>query len=161
MLPERQRGFTLVQTAVLMVVMGIGLLLVARLALPPQQRPKLDQTKAELVAVGEVLISFAAARGRLPCPDVNGDGLEGTGGICAPGDVVGKVPYRDLGLPDPVEDQRDLPVRYAVYRNPAATADLVLESNRFIPFLPGDPSTLTELVGNYTGLPGQAQSTLR
>ncbi|MCG6872527.1 MAG: type II secretion system GspH family protein [Gammaproteobacteria bacterium] len=146
-----QSGFSLLELAVLLVIIGM-LLLVAVLAVPVlTERGRLDTTQVTMDDVAEALVSFAAIHSRLPCPDINLDGLEGTAGVCAAADVVGRVPYRDLGFPDPVLDEAHLPVRYAVYRNSAATADLAAKPvpNRFIPVLPGDPPTLTL----YTGLP--------
>ena len=147
----RHSGFTLIELSVLIVIIGM-LLLVATLAIPRlSERSRLDTTSVSIDEVATALVSFAAINSRLPCPDINGDGLEGTAGTCAPADVVGRVPYRALGFPDPVLDEAHLPVRYAVYRNSGAAADLAALPlpNRFIPVLPGDPPTLR----TYTGAP--------
>lgn len=156
MIRENKRcwdGFTLIEMAIVLVVLGM-ILMVAFYAIPRlTERARLETTKATMDEVAKALTSFAAVNSRLPCPDVNGDGLEGTAGTCAAGDVVGRVPYRTLGLADPVLDEAHLPVRYAVYRNSNSTAsddaDLAALLNRFKPVLPGSPPTLT----TYTGLP--------
>jgi type II secretory pathway pseudopilin PulG len=147
-----QSGFTLIELAVLMVILGM-VLLVAAIAVPSlSERTRLDSTSLTIGEVAGMLASFAAVEGRLPCPDTSAipNGLEGSGAgsLCVDADVVGRVPYRDVGIADPVLDEAHLPVRYAVYRDPAAMADLAALPNRFIPVLPGDPATLT----SYTGL---------
>jgi hypothetical protein len=65
------------------------LLLIAAQAIPLlSERQRLDTTDLTMDDVSQALVSFAAINGRLPCPDVNGDGLEGTAGVCALIDVV-------------------------------------------------------------------------
>jgi type II secretory pathway pseudopilin PulG len=146
-----QRGVTLIELAVILVI--VGLMLVVAIAVMPRltERSRLDTTKdVTIYDVRQALISFAATNGRLPCPDTSSppNGLEGGGATsgCAdpPADVVGKVPYRVLGFSDPVLDTAHLPLRYAVYRNvngvDAEDADLAALPNRFIPVLPGVPA---------------------
>ncbi|MGA8262112.1 MAG: type II secretion system protein [Arenicellales bacterium] len=140
----RQRGVTLIELAVILVI--VGLMLVVAIAVMPRltERSRLNTTKdVTIYDVRQALISFAATNGRLPCPDTNGNGLEGGASGCTTNDVVGRVPYRALGFSDPVLDTAHLPLRYAVYRNQngggAGDADLAVLPNRFIPVLPGQP----------------------
>ncbi len=138
---QRNSGFTLIELSMLMVIVGM-LLLIAAQAIPLlSERERLDTTDLTIDDVSEALVSFAAINSRLPCPDTNGDGLEGAAGICDLTDDIGRVPYRELGFSDPILDEANLPVRYAVYRNPDDTADLAALPNRFIPVLPGNPPT--------------------
>ncbi|MBV1921582.1 MAG: type II secretion system GspH family protein [Pseudomonadales bacterium] len=138
---QRNSGFTLIELSVLIVVIGM-LLLIAAQAIPLlSERQRLDTTDLTMDDVSQALVSFAAINARLPCPDVNNDGQEGTAGVCDPADDVGTIPYRELGFSDPVLDEAHLPIRYAVYRNSSETADLATLSNRFIPVLPGNPPT--------------------
>lgn len=102
------QGFTLVEIAVVMVI--IGLIIVGSLtsvsALQKSQRTK-DNTAA-LNAALEALIGFATTSQpwpRLPCPDNNGDRLEDlwvpappANGSCATHE--GWLPTATLGLPD-------------------------------------------------------------
>lgn len=151
----RQAGVSLIELAVILVV--IGLMVVVAVALVPRltERMRLDTTSDVTIdAVRRALVSFAANHSRLPCADTNGNGLEG-GGVAsscatAPADTVGLVPYRALGFSDPILDEAHLPVRYAVYRNSnggtsmdsSLNADLAALGNRFIPVLPGHSATV-------------------
>ncbi len=145
-------GFTLIELAVVLVLVGL-LIVIAAMTIPRlTERQRLDTTRDRtLDDVAQALVEFAAANGRLPCADtsVPANGLEGSGAVSscgvAPADRVGRVPYRALGFSDPVLDEAHLPVRYAVYRGSAAgsaDADLASLSNRFIPVLPGTPATV-------------------
>ena len=148
---RRANGVTLIELSVILVI--VGLMIVIAVAVVPvlTERLRLDTTRDVTIdTVRQALVSFAASNARLPCADtsVPRNGLEGSGaGACAaaPADVVGGVPYRVLGLPDPTLDESHLPLRYAVYRNlnggGSADADLAALTNRFIPVLPGDPAT--------------------
>lgn len=129
-------GFTLIELALSLLVLGLIAALI--LALLPQltDRMRLDETGVETDLVDEAVVGFALANNRLPCPDTNDDGLEGGAGGCEPADEVGRLPFRDLGLPGPALDEARLPLRYAVYRNPGADADLVTLEERFEPALP-------------------------
>lgn len=144
----RFRGFTLVELAVSMVV--LGLIAIVMIALVPKltERIRLDSTTTELGDVRESIIGFVVEESRLPCPDVNGDGLEGTVGVCDPADQVGNIPFRSLGLPGPVIDEARLPLRYGVYRNSGDDADLVTLTNLFEPNIPG-PLDIT--IGTVSG----------
>lgn len=130
------RGFTLIELALALLV--LGLIAALALALLPQltDRMRLDETGIGTDLVDEAVVGFALANNRLPCPDTNDDGLEGGAGGCEPADEVGRLPFRDLGLPGPALDEARLPLRYAVYRNPGADADLVSLEERFEPALP-------------------------
>jgi hypothetical protein len=70
--------------------------------------PVADRQSADALAVAKgALIGYAVSRGgangfarpgELPCPDMDGDGLEETN--CNPGSI-GRLPWRTLGLPEP------------------------------------------------------------
>lgn len=64
----RQRGFTLVELAVVLLVMAT---LLAGLTLPlatQVQMRRLDETRRQMEEAREALLGFAVAHGRLPCP---------------------------------------------------------------------------------------------
>ena len=94
-------GFTLVEMAVVLVIVG---LLLAGLLIPLSaqidQRNYSDAQKA-LNDIKDALFGYAMSRpagNYLPCPDINGDGIEdrlGTG--C--NNVDGNVPWATLGTP--------------------------------------------------------------
>ena len=97
------RGFTLIELAVVVVVIALllGSILVP-LGTQVTQR-NIATTQAALAAIEEAILGYAAANGRLPCPDTPGDGLEdrtttaGSNG-CTGGNYVGSVPWATLGV---------------------------------------------------------------
>ena len=94
---ERARGFTLIEVAI--VVGIVGLMLGAMLA-PLSARyelARLRQARGELAKAEEALYEFVLTYGRLPCPDVSGDGREDPGdGNCLAEE--GNLPRADLGV---------------------------------------------------------------
>ena len=107
-LPRRARGFSLLEMAIVLVIVGLllGGLLGSVGAL--QQRQRLAQTQAQLDEVRDALIAFAVVNGRLPCPaepavpnTTVGAGLERvpTAGGCT-GGVAGVLPWATLALPE-------------------------------------------------------------
>lgn len=111
----RQSGFTLVEMAVVLVI--IGLLLVAGIGLGTTQieLSRITATKIKQEAIKNALISFIARNNRLPCPAVAalapnavGYGSEAlTPGACAGSTIVGAVstgivPWENLGISDDI-----------------------------------------------------------
>lgn len=93
------RGFTLIEVAISMVILGLVLTgLVVSLSQQLQQRHLLD-TRTALQQAGDALTAFVTANGRLPCPATAGsNGLEAT---TAPGTctaAAGYLPAVTLGL---------------------------------------------------------------
>ena len=75
-LPRNSEGFTLAELAIVLVIVG---LLVSGMLVPlSAQRDLLNtrETEKQLAEIKEALLGFAAANGRLPCPDTDGDGSE-------------------------------------------------------------------------------------
>lgn len=133
---RHQAGFSLIELAMTIVVIGIVISVLFALV-PRATVPKMvDQTRLTLQGADRALVSHAKAKYRLPCPDVNNDGL----GDC--GQSSGLLPYRDLGYAAPVVDASSRAIRYAVYRQVIAPtaddADLALAPvpNRFVPLMP-------------------------
>jgi len=100
-----QRGFTLVEMAVVMAIVALllGGLVVTVSAQIDLQRT--SETRATLENIREALIGFAAANGRLPCPaSATSNGLEGfsVGGTALNGQCSnfynGFVPAATLGV---------------------------------------------------------------
>ena len=103
----RQRGFTLLEMAVVLVIVGLllGGLLNSLGALQAHQRE--EQTRHDLEEIREALITFAVVNKRLPCPaapatadTIVGAGLERvpTAAGCT-GGASGVLPWATLGLP--------------------------------------------------------------
>lgn len=106
MLSRFMRGFTLVEMAVVIVIIGFVL---GALLLPLQvQREQLAQTQTEntLATAKKALLGFAQQNGRLPCPSTaTSNGMEqplGGGADCT--QPVGFLPAATLGL-QPVDSQ--------------------------------------------------------
>lgn len=93
------RGFTLVEMAVVLIIVGLmlgGLLL--PLSAQIDQR-NLTEAQKRLDEIKEALIGYAIINGRLPCPDTTGDGIEDA----CPSSLVtattgGNLPWVTLGL---------------------------------------------------------------
>ncbi|MET0217654.1 MAG: prepilin-type N-terminal cleavage/methylation domain-containing protein [Burkholderiales bacterium] len=99
--PLAARGFTLVEMAVVLVVVALvlGSLLVP-LASQVEQR-RIDNTAQTLEQARDALLAFAAARGRLPCPAGTANGQEVLTTNAAAGDCAnfwGYLPAATLGL---------------------------------------------------------------
>lgn len=91
----RQRGFSLLELAVALVVLG-GLAGVAFAAAGAvAQRHRIAEAQQALERGEQALVAFAHSRHRLPCPDSDGSGRED----CRSGTASGRLPYRALGLP--------------------------------------------------------------
>lgn len=127
---KRLQGYSLVELAVTLVVTGIIGLAVWRLL--PLTRPVAvgDPAIRILRESEQAVLGFAMRSHRLPCPDVDGDGLED----CDAANVQGELPLRSLGLATPVR------LRYGVYRAASVSAvvdaDLATAQQRYTPVLP-------------------------
>ncbi len=116
----RQKGFTLIEIAIVLLIVSI--LLGYTLAMFPAQQ-NLKNYRAVSSKIEEIknnLIAYAQVNGRLPCPDIDADGLENTidvannntGAIIPGGDTFidgcvqyrGQVPYGTLGLSGDVDN---------------------------------------------------------
>lgn len=100
----RQRGFTLIEIAIVLMIVGLllGGMLVPLNAQMEQQ--KISATEKQLAEAREALIGYALANGQLPCP---ADPAIATGqpnaGIartppCTNGNSAGVLPWATLGL---------------------------------------------------------------
>ncbi|MCK9487852.1 MAG: prepilin-type N-terminal cleavage/methylation domain-containing protein [Xanthomonadales bacterium] len=144
---HRQSGFSLIELALALLVLGlVAVLMVAFLS--HQTTVGLHRIDSSLLLrADQALTGFAARHVRLPCPDLDGDGRED----CAGGEQVGRLPFRDLGLPD----LRAGRLRYGVLRQPgSAGLDLGRASDRFHPLLVASlpPIAIHTPLGNINGL---------
>lgn len=103
---KRIRGFTLIELAVALAVIGLllGMLIVPLNTQIDQQR--INDTRKQANLIVEAILGFAAANGRLPCPatpgtanTVAGAGLENKP-VSTCGLTEGVVPWATLGVPE-------------------------------------------------------------
>ncbi len=102
-----QKGFSLIELSLVLVIVGMMLTVGVGVMTHTMKSTKMSRAKANLGAIKNSLISYALARGRLPCPDTNGDG---SGNCTTSG--VGELPYIDLSLSSAQKDIWGLPYRY-------------------------------------------------
>jgi len=144
---RRQSGFTLIELALILVILGIVAILAIQLVPQLTDRFRLDETSNNLRELEDSITGFAYQYNRLPCPDTDSDGIEN----CDAGDHVGRIAYNSLGLPGPAIDEARRPLRYGVYRNTADNADLAALTELFEPALPDTltitPGTVSECNG--------------
>lgn len=122
--PRSNAGFTLVELAVVVGVLGLLAMTMASTFDSAGQARQHNAAQAHAESARQALRAFALRNKRLPCPDGStfGDsGREAAGGSCSGGTNVGWLPYEALGLETPARASR---LRYGVYRG-AANADLV------------------------------------
>ena len=133
---RQQRGFTLLEVALVVVVMGVVLtsIMVAR------NQNATRSTAAESAFMDTAvssLFKFVKRNNRLPCPDSNGDGLEdANAGVCTSGASTGGIPYLtlEMTLASPVGTGLDKQFVYGVYRGGNVSAkDLTLNEERSLP----------------------------
>lgn len=92
-------GFTLVEIAVVLVIVGIILGGMLQGFSAQREVAKLNEDKLQLSSVKKSLLAFAAVNYYLPCPDTDSDGLENRDGNNYCSDDEGDLPYQTLGLP--------------------------------------------------------------
>ena len=129
---RRPRGFTLLELAVVLATLGALIFAITYATqYVADERLQLAARKS-LQLADRQLAQFAALNGRLPCPDIDRDGVEDCGG----GDK-GFLPYRTLGVAGSGYDAGGIPMRYGVYRRANGTetldADLAVRADRFNP----------------------------
>jgi prepilin-type N-terminal cleavage/methylation domain-containing protein len=121
-------GFTLLEIAVALLVIGVIVSIGAGAYVGAfQVGGGRLVNESKLALLSEKVIEFARTRGRLPCPDFDGDGYEDldAGGICTTGIRVGFLPYASMDLSRPGDNDRAI---YGVSRTPdlAVSFDLNL-----------------------------------
>ncbi|HBX37189.1 MAG TPA: hypothetical protein DEG76_07870, partial [Pseudohongiella sp.] len=152
MIQSRQKGYSLLELAVVIVVAGVLLTAGAGLYVQRAEQAR-DVSHQALVAVAENAIQgFLFARARLPCPSTGSNGVEN----CQA--TMGELPYRSLGLAEPPLNTAGQPLRYAVYSQASVTstqdAALTVLKDRLHPFFAASTPAVAsaQALGNQNGL---------
>ncbi len=124
--PSRQRGIALWDTLLLVTLLA-GFMLVSFILLQARTPQQLAADRSAMVAwANSKVFGFASANARLPCPDVNNDGLED----CAAANTSGLLPLRTLGLDADAPMRGPTRINFVVHRpggNDLALAQSVFE----------------------------------
>jgi prepilin-type N-terminal cleavage/methylation domain-containing protein len=156
MVRVRLAGFTLVEMAVVVVLMGIVLTMGLRMLQATLNNAAWSETKLKQERIKVALITFLRTHGRLPCPDT---ALPPTGAEpanCLVNAGRGVLPWQALGLS--VGDVQDGWSNFFTYRvankTPATSSNWTIKAG-----LPAAaPFTISELTVPLTALTVQARS---
>ncbi|MCK7593793.1 hypothetical protein [Pseudomarimonas salicorniae] len=108
----RQQGIALWDTLLLVTLLA-GFLLVSFILIEARTPRQLAADRSAMVSwAHSKIFGFAAANARLPCPDVNNDGLED----CDAANVSGLLPLRTLGLDADAPMRGPTRINFVVYR---------------------------------------------
>ena len=101
---NRSRGFTLVEIAVVMVLIGIVMTMGLKMVVSTLENASFSETKSKQERIKLALLGYLRTNGRLPCPDNSvGDTTVATGIETSPcntaaADGYGVVPWQTLGI---------------------------------------------------------------
>ena len=110
----------MIEMAIVIIVVGIIISIVAGVLPSLIASSKLKQAQATLEKMDYALQGYLAANGRCPCPDTDNDGKENrTTGASPPTDdtcvsYIGQIPYATIGLASALDPWQE-PIRYGVY----------------------------------------------
>lgn len=111
------RGFSILEIMIALAIMTILLFGAGNLVQTTRDFDEDAESKRYMNQVYDGLLTFVQVNGFLPCPDVNGDGVEDRIGInCT--NHFGTIPFLDLGVN--AVDAWNQPLRYAVNRRVAS-----------------------------------------
>jgi prepilin-type N-terminal cleavage/methylation domain-containing protein len=115
-----QKGFSLIELSIVLVVMGLLMTAGVGLMRSTMKTSKMAKEKANIQIIKNSLISYAFSHGRLPCPDIDGDGSgdrvgNNPGNNCSPcAEPPCDLPFIDLNISSVSKDTWSLPYGYDV-----------------------------------------------
>jgi hypothetical protein len=122
---QAQHGLSLFQLLLLMLVLS-STIVMAMSYIQTQYQQRASETDAEILKrANQILENFSALNARMPCPDINQDGIEDCTGM----EQAGYLPFKTLGLQQASPKLREL--KYLVYRS--TNYDLGKATNSFEP----------------------------
>ena len=149
---RRQRGMTLIELSLILVVLGLMTAVLISLVPSLTRLASMESAIDDVSSAQNAVAGFALATGRLPCADDDQDGLEN----CPA--VAGGFPYLTVGLGGPLRNAYGYDYRYAVYSRSDSTpmndAELTKASDRWQPTLVSglEPTTALTVMGSSTPL---------
>jgi len=121
----KQTGFSLVELAVVLAVVGV--LAIGSVSLYSEQRTHVlwQEGDSKLAFVKSSLLKFVRINKFMPCPDTNGNGFENRTARACSGDT-GTVPFNDLGLSSAdIKDSWGNTFIYAVNQSSTTATNMV------------------------------------
>ncbi|MCB2108800.1 MAG: prepilin-type N-terminal cleavage/methylation domain-containing protein [Rhodobacteraceae bacterium] len=159
----RQLGFTLIEIAIVLVVIGLlvsgGLVAIS----PVLQSAKISESKSKIARVESALLAYVIANGCLPCPASTArpsstDAAAGQSEVGGAGNTapcagactftVGIVPWENLGLAE--GDVTDGFNNLLTYAATSALSDSATDMTRSGSTYPAGALTVTDALGNLT-----------
>lgn len=146
--PLKSVGFSLVESAIALAVLGLVVLAFTAFWRSTAQT-EVKQTESELLGKAKnALLAYAYGNARLPCPAADATGVAN----CAGGAQIGFLPWQTLGL----AHARAGNVKYGVHRKPNPTAaldtDLAVGRDRLEPLMTIGVAPNAAIVGLDTAL---------
>lgn len=93
-------GFTLVEMAVVLVIVGLMLGGMLMPLAAQMDMKRMSEARNTLEEIKEALLGYALIHGRLPCPDTDGNGTDdGCPNTNTTASSGGNLPWVDLGVP--------------------------------------------------------------
>ena len=111
---QRTKGFTLIEMAVVLVIVGIVISIIATVLPSLIKSAKIKKTRAIMDKVDYAIEGYITANGKLPYADSDGDGVGDSG------TYFGLLPFRDLGLSSG-DDSWTNQMEYGVYSDLTTT----------------------------------------